>query len=63
MIEIRWLEREVHHGSGVTAYAVKTKVLQYRHKIPMYLKSGNQYGGGVLTDEWSDWQDIPTVTE
>ncbi len=63
MIELRWVEKV---GLGVTEInkveTVKTKVLQYRKQVGASLIQGE---GGIegMERKWSEWIDVPTVTE
>ena len=54
MVEMRWVEREV---LSFTSAGKTEKVLQYRHFI------GKKVNEDGITDCWSEWIDVPTVTE
>lgn len=70
MIELQWLERRITRkmivGNGLNEIEVPDmeRVLQYRIKISDFeeiLVGGEpRY---LDTSKWSDWQDVPTVTE
>ena len=50
MIELRWLERQVYHNTVVNVLQYRTlgaPIRVWEETIPV----------------WSDWQDVPTVTE
>ena len=58
MIELRWVMRgdkniKVRYGDGVDRPLTVT-VLQYRTIIPH---------ASSFKTKWTDWQDVPTVTE
>ena len=60
MIELRWVEKPKEQPIYDTGE--NTRVLQYRQQ------TGNKIAkmDGVaitITHEWTDWQDVPTVTE
>ncbi len=58
MIELRWVEKtHTPEHDGATGFTYK--VLQYRHHSPTVDASGRLTPLG----NWSDWIDVPTVTE
>jgi len=68
MFELRWLEKETGkrmiNELGL-AYPETTKVLQYRQKIAVAdysrtLESGS--GGFVQTQTWTEWKEVPVVS-
>lgn len=59
MIELRWVEsgwRNLPDGAKE-----RVKVLQYRYKYPYIDDNMDDYPPKYW--EWSDWQDVPVVTE
>ena len=56
MVEMRWVEK-THSPEHDGATGFTYKVLQYRHNNQF------QHEGGDWGDNWSDWIDVPTVTE
>ena len=61
MIELRWVERhEMAHHLGDNIMQ-KVKVLQYRRMREGYLMLDTN--DNPIAKEWSDWIDVPTVTE
>lgn len=60
MIELRWVVR-ISVPNSEWSLPTKSKVLQSRTQRLEYGVDGDGsvYGGHV----WTDWQDVPTVTE
>ena len=67
MIELRWLEQETGKrlmNEWGYLYQETTKTLQYRQKISLsdYSRLDESGSGGfVMSDTWTEWQDVPTV--
>lgn len=60
MIELRWLESNVHGGDG----SVYTEtVLQYRQQFMVPVGGWTQGEEPQKRPEWGPWQDVPTVME
>ena len=57
MIELRWLEKPKEQP--IYDAGENVRVLQYRYRHP----HGTIPQGFHSVQEWSEWQDVPTVTE
>lgn len=67
MIELRWVERKVTRDDGfylppLKEYVVE-KVLQYRTLLVRIGRERSNYARAVTQENWSDWQDVPTVPD
>lgn len=60
MVEMRWLEKQVNPMSGLAGVKAE-KVLQYRRMRKGFLMLDKD--DNPMADEWSEWIDVPTVTE
>lgn len=59
MIEIRWFNRQIIvKKDDITHFGRIEKVLQYRTVIKQVWTEETK----AISFEWSEWQDVPTVT-
>ena len=62
MIELRWLEKP--KAQPIYDTGENVRVLQYRvFKTPNIAAHLNFIPSTLMQPEWSDWQDVPVVTE
>ncbi len=63
MVEMRWVERrDQHYRDGLPqGHGPVYKVLQYRRMRKGFLMLDKD--DNPMADEWSEWIDVPTVTE
>ena len=62
MIELRWLKKEIERDIDCcNPEPMHTRVLQYRaHEFYRNIETGVISGGW---GEWTEWQNVPTVSE
>ena len=61
MVEMRWLEKIVRSPQSAQ-YDTLIKVLQYRQTLDV-IGFGQKYTTDERGINWSEWIDVPTVTE
>jgi hypothetical protein len=72
-VEMRWLEyqeeeaivppaSEIQFGKPFERGLVTKRKLQYRQKIDTTIRVG-MFNDAAPNFEWSQWQDVPTITE